>query len=83
MAKVSFKRTEAWITQGCKTSVTEVLLDGRVEGTIEATEPIPYGGMSTYNIYVAGHHSWASTLAEAKAIVRGLFEPLTDKDSPT
>lgn len=74
MAKVSFKRSELWRTQGCKTSVTEVLLDGRPEGTIEATEPIPYGGMCKYDIYVAGHHSWAANLSEAKRLVRDTFE---------
>jgi ribosomal protein S16 len=68
--KVTFSRTEAWRTQGHKTSNTAVFVDGKQVGEIYATEPIAYGGMAHYNIKVGDYHSWAATLNEAKEIVR-------------
>lgn len=70
MTHVSFKRTEAWRTQGCKTSHTAVMIDGKEAGEIHASEPIPYGGMAKYDIRVGEYSSGAATLNEAKEQVR-------------
>ena len=79
--KISFARSESWRTNGHKKSMTEVFVDRKPAGWIQAEEPFAYGGMCDYHVDLDAYdvHFTANSLKEAKDRLRALALVEEDK----
>ena len=73
MILVTFSRTKRCSFEWCdKASVTDILLDGKVVGTIKGWDVGLYGSMD-YCVKIGKHLSFADSLSRAKIEVRQIF----------